>query len=90
MTVHFQSNVWIEPQLEYLRRNCAEPIQTWAILDGVDPAYSDCFDHVVEFEGTHPQRLNELAAPFSDDPAFQALLKLERETQGREGGDAAG
>ena len=27
------------------------------------------------------QRLNELAAPFSDDPAFQALLKLERETQ---------
>jgi predicted ATP-binding protein involved in virulence len=27
------------------------------------------------------QRLNELSAPFSDDPAFQALLKLERETQ---------
>ena len=34
------------------------------------------------------QRLNELAAPFSDDPAFQALLKLERETQ--RGGDATG
>jgi predicted ATP-binding protein involved in virulence len=28
------------------------------------------------------QRLNELSAPFSDDPAFQALLKLERETEG--------
>lgn len=27
------------------------------------------------------ERLNELAAPFSDDPAFQALLKLERETR---------
>jgi len=27
------------------------------------------------------RRLNELAAPFSDDPAFQALLKVERETQ---------
>ena len=26
------------------------------------------------------QRLNELAMPFSDDPAFQALLKVERET----------
>ena len=25
------------------------------------------------------QRLNELSQPFSDDPAFQALLKLERE-----------
>lgn len=34
------------------------------------------------------QRLNELAAPFSDDPAFQALLKLERETQ--RGGNATG
>jgi hypothetical protein len=27
------------------------------------------------------QRLNELSVPFSDDPAFQALLKLEREMQ---------
>jgi len=35
------------------------------------------------------QRLNELAAPFSDDPAFQALLKLERETQSGPDGDAA-
>ena len=34
------------------------------------------------------QRLNELAEPFSDDPAFQALLKLERETQRGRGGDA--
>jgi predicted ATP-binding protein involved in virulence len=33
------------------------------------------------------QRLNELAEPFSDDPAFQAMLKLERETH-RRGGDA--
>jgi hypothetical protein len=35
------------------------------------------------------QRLNVLSAPFSDDPAFQALLKLEREAQ-RGGGDATG
>jgi predicted ATP-binding protein involved in virulence len=34
------------------------------------------------------RRLNELAVPFSDDPAFQALLKLERETQ--RGGNATG
>lgn len=27
------------------------------------------------------RRLNELSVPFSDDPAFQALLKLEREIQ---------
>jgi predicted ATPase len=37
---------------------------------------------------TAEQRLNELAAPFSDDPAFQALLKLERETRRGGGGDA--
>jgi len=36
------------------------------------------------------QRLNELAAPFSDDPAFQALLKLERETQRGGDGNATG
>lgn len=34
------------------------------------------------------QRLNYLALPFSDDPAFQALLKLERETQRGEASDA--
>lgn len=35
-------------------------------------------------------RLNELSVPFSDDPAFQALLKLEREAKAREGGNATG
>ena len=36
------------------------------------------------------QRLNELSMPFSDDPAFQALLELEREAQSRGGDDATG
>jgi predicted ATP-binding protein involved in virulence len=34
-------------------------------------------------------RLNELSAPFGDDPAFQALLKLERESKVRGSGDAS-
>jgi len=34
------------------------------------------------------QKLNEVSAPFSDDPAFHALLKLERETHRGGGGDA--
>lgn len=34
------------------------------------------------------RRLNELTLPFSDDPAFQAFLKLERETHGGGSGDA--
>ena len=34
------------------------------------------------------ERLNELSMPFSDDPAFQALLKLERETLSGGGKDA--
>ena len=37
---------------------------------------------------TAERRLNELSTPFSDDPAFQALLKLERETQRGGGGGA--
>lgn len=36
------------------------------------------------------RRLSELATPFSDDPAFQALLKLERETHLGVKGNAAG
>lgn len=36
------------------------------------------------------QQLNKLSVPFSDDPAFQALLKLERETWLGGGSDAAG
>lgn len=35
------------------------------------------------------RQLNELAAPFSDDPAFQAFLNLERETQRGGGANAA-
>ena len=36
------------------------------------------------------QQLNMLSEPFSDDPAFQALLKLERKTRQDGGGDATG
>lgn len=36
------------------------------------------------------ERLNELATRFSDDPAFQALLKLERESKHRGDDDATG
>ena len=36
------------------------------------------------------QRLNIFSEPFSDDPAFQALLKLERETRQGGGGGATG
>ena len=39
---------------------------------------------------TAEQHLNELSLPFSDDPAFQSLLKLERQTQLGGGGDATG
>ena len=35
-------------------------------------------------------RLNELSEPFSDDPAFQALLKLERERTAKRGSGATG
>ncbi len=39
---------------------------------------------------TAQRRLNELSVPFSDDPAFQALLKVERESRGGSPGDATG
>ena len=36
------------------------------------------------------QRLNMLSEPFGDDPAFQALLRIERETKHGGGGGATG
>jgi predicted ATP-binding protein involved in virulence len=46
-------------------------------------------DAAVDQTQTAEHRLNELSAPFSDDPAFQALLKLEREARRGGGGNAA-
>ena len=51
MTVHFRTSAWITPQLDAIRRWCGPQTTTWAVLDGIDPAWHAHFDHVIEHEG---------------------------------------
>ena len=64
VTVHFLSDVWIEPQLRYLRRFAPADTQVWASLDGVE--HGRGFDHETTLEGTHADKLNELARRVSE------------------------
>lgn len=46
-TIHYRRPEWIEIQLGYLRRFSAEPIRTYASLDGIDPGWGSKFDRSV-------------------------------------------
>jgi hypothetical protein len=61
LTIHWQSDAWIEPQLRYLARFAPPETRVWACLNGVDDAYRSRFSVAVDLEGSHPQKLNQLA-----------------------------
>lgn len=58
-TVHWRDTRWIAPQLHYLRQHLQNP-RTWAAIEGIQPSAAADFDAVVELEGSHPEKLNEL------------------------------
>lgn len=60
-TVHYGSPVWIEIQTRYLREHIKAPYCTWTSLQKIDPRYSSYFDHVIDQEGRHSDKLNHLA-----------------------------
>ncbi len=62
VTVHWQSTRWIVPQSEYLARHLGGPYRVYASLNGIeDDEVRDGFHLAVELEGTHAEKLNELA-----------------------------
>jgi hypothetical protein len=61
VTVHWKSEKWIEPQLSYLDRNVDEPYRVFAALRGIDRKYWKRFYFAADLDGTHPEKLNELA-----------------------------
>lgn len=73
-TVHFKSFRWIPIQARELRRNISEPYTTWGSVEEVDPAYRKYFDHAVDQRGTHPDKLNRLAAEISRSAADDDLI----------------
>lgn len=59
-TVHWRDARWIEPQVRFLRRHLPEH-RTWAAVDGIPAADAAAFDTALDLEGSHPEKLNELA-----------------------------
>ena len=74
LTVHHQSDAWIEPQLDYLHRHLAEPFKVYANLEGVDEKWHERFDRVIPALGRHAHKLNLLAAEACADGAPGDLL----------------
>jgi hypothetical protein len=65
LTVHHHDPSWIEIQTRYLRKHLSVPYTTWTSLEGIDPSYGAHFDHVIDQQGGHPGKLNNLAVEAS-------------------------
>jgi hypothetical protein len=74
VTVHWQSAKWIDPQLRYLERNIDRPYRVYAALEGIDPAEWERFHFAADLQGTHPQKLNALAAIVTERAAPDDIL----------------
>lgn len=61
VTVHWQSDAWIEPQLAYLDRFAPSCTRVWAALNGVSREHFSRFHFASELNGSHADKLNQLA-----------------------------
>lgn len=57
--MHFRNDIWIKPQLRHLHRFAPPETQVWASLDGIE--HGRGFDHETTLDGSHAEKLNELA-----------------------------
>jgi hypothetical protein len=73
-TVHYRSPRWIDIQTQQLREHISAPFQTWSSLEGIDPAYADRFDHIVDQLGPHAGKLNHLALEIAQVADHDDLL----------------
>ncbi len=76
LTVHFMDDRWIGPQLRFLKRNLAPDHRVVACLNGIDPAWNDCFHETHDLQGSHARKLNELARIVSRSGAADDDLLL--------------
>ncbi len=74
VTVHFQSDRWVEIQLRQIARHTRGDYRTWACLNGIDPAYESRFDTVYDLEGDHAEKLNAMAARIGEQARAEDLL----------------
>ena len=74
VTVHWQDDRWIEPQLRFLRRNLPADHRVYASLNGIDRSWDDHFFFAADLEGGHADKLNELAGVVAADAAADDLI----------------
>jgi hypothetical protein len=78
ITIHWKSSAWIAPQLRYLERFAPSATRVWASLNGIDDDYRKLFHYAEELEGTHPEKLNQLAQiAMADAASDDHLLFLD-------------
>lgn len=74
LTVHFNSERWIDPQLRAIEKHTDADYRIWACLNGIDPSYSSRFHRTFDLEGEHGDKLNELAREVTRDAPPDDLL----------------
>lgn len=76
VTVHWQDDRWIEPQLRFLRRNLPPEHRVYAALNGIDRTWDRDFFYAADLPGGHADKLNELAGIVAEraDPADLLLF----------------
>ncbi len=74
VTVHWQDDRWIEPQLRFLRRNLPPEHRVYASLNGIDPAFEREFFYAADLEGGHADKLNALSAIVAQEADPEDLL----------------
>src|SRR5580658_5726660 len=75
VTVHWQTAKWVDAQLDFLARNVDAPFRVFASLNGVeDDAVARRFHFAADLPGSHPDKLNALAAEVSSCSAPSDIL----------------
>ena len=73
VTVHWRDPRWVAPQVRFMRRHLPEH-RTWAAVEGIPAEDAAAFDVALELDGTHPEKLNELARRVVEVAAPDDLL----------------
>jgi hypothetical protein len=74
VTVHFQDERWIEPQLRFLTRFLPPEHRIYAAMNGIDPALWEQYFFAADLDGKHPEKLNRLAEVAHEDAHDDDLL----------------
>lgn len=74
VTVHFQSERWIDIQLRQIARHTRGDHKVWACLDGIGAYNASRFDVVYELEGDHSAKLNTMAKHVGETASASDLL----------------